>query len=1144
MKNKVNKQIIKALSVGLAASMALQPVTAFAETPEGETTNTGAATTTPTPAAAEAQSFDTQAQAATNAVNAASDALVAATPETPAQDYIPSAKAATDAEKTAVGNVLGSVGESASAKIDKKDVSVNDEYKAVNDELGKANTDLGTATSKIGDAQTANKAVEDYNKAVDTSIESSNDVVETLDKGTLTKIDGQDANVNVKEYGDSKKDVKGAINDANAAKTDYNSAEGLARGAFSEYGQVIVDSDNYIKNEATTDVSGEVLDQIKKDAAKCDKDLADAKDLVVKAGKELDDAQAEFDEANIALDAAQKDFEQAKADYLKVSAPDFGASDRAIKAAEKALNDAQAKFNLAKTALKTAEDDVKAKIGKQNSAKYAELVALQKEINDAKTDEAKATASQNFKDALIKYYLLGDDATDAVVTYGTTDYSKLGNNNIIVKEDGTKYYISGYDNNNQPIETLLPSVASASYVVEHEDGTKETVVRLFKIVDGENDSFTITDLTEKEAETIPYNVPVPAHYETGEGENAQTVEIAEGATVVEIKDANGKQTGAHVSNLTEEEKIYTYNVDGSAPQGTWTEGNTPVKGDVKYVAVTTANDPKVYYNTEDLPIGDAITEKVVTGYKDEQLDYKRADYDQWREDITKYCGEKGFEAIYHNRLTGKDYHFYENNKKLNKFFDELGSHFAGSFEIKYKSKITTDVPTGEYENVSASGIVVENYVTYDKYEYQQVGSVAGEDEVTTTEPASVVYKDDLGFKHEYWSEENEKDSIQAELQKHYEDNQVVNVTAVPHKNWKGHILYYTYTCTITTTTPTTVPVYDWVKIDTENVTTSKTMYSSQEYKYVEAGVRQQKIGDYYSIGYTDGQSKDLNSPDEKNKYDHQKDVNQAYVDAQTNFDATKKAFEEAQKKLDAAKNALANLKPAEGTKKDYVDAYNKAKKALKAAEDKKTEAEKALNAAKDAKRDADSAIAWADKAKTVADAMLTSAEKAKKAADDARNNQPGGGDDDDTPSTGGSDDTTPVVGPAIASNAVVTPAVAGDNAAVLGEVRKTSTRKASSKAAASTETVATDNSNGNSDNSAVAGAQKEETKTPEAPKEETKIEDNDTALAATPELEEKGFAWWWLLILAAIAGVSVEEYARRKSNKAKAEAKDSTKINK
>jgi hypothetical protein len=150
-------------------------------------------------------------------------------------------------------------------------------------------------------------------------------------------------------------------------------------------------------------------------------------------------------------------------------------------------------------------------------------------------------------------------------------------------------------------------------------------------------------------------------------------------------------------------------------------------------------------------------------------------------------------------------------------------------------------------------------------------------------------------------------------------------------------------------------------------------------------------------------------------------------------------------------------------------------------------------------------------------------------------------DDDDDDTTGGGDDTTPFIPVAVtpATN-VVTPVAENPEApAVLGA---RTTRRTAAKTAADTETPAVDNSN--NDNAAVAGAQKEETKTPEAPKEETKIEDNETALAATPELEEKGFAWWWLLILAAIAGVSVEEYARRKSNKAKAEAKDSTKINK
>lgn len=52
------------------------------------------------------------------------------------------------------------------------------------------------------------------------------------------------------------------------------------------------------------------------------------------------------------------------------------------------------------------------------------------------------------------------------------------------------------------------------------------------------------------------------------------------------------------------------------------------------------------------------------------------------------------------------------------------------------------------------------------------------------------------------------------------------------------------------------------------------------------------------------------------------------------------------------------------------------------------------------------------------------------------------------------------------------------------------------------------------------------------------IEDEETAKAASIPVDEtqqnKGFPWW-IVILAAIAGVSVEEYARRKNIKAKSE---------
>ena len=67
--------------------------------------------------------------------------------------------------------------------------------------------------------------------------------------------------------------------------------------------------------------------------------------------------------------------------------------------------------------------------------------------------------------------------------------------------------------------------------------------------------------------------------------------------------------------------------------------------------------------------------------------------------------------------------------------------------------------------------------------------------------------------------------------------------------------------------------------------------------------------------------------------------------------------------------------------------------------------------------------------------------------------------------------------------------------------------------------------------------------TPETPDKSTVdtvgIEDEDVALASSiPEEVKSGFSWWWLLILAAITGVSVEEIYKRKKAKAEAEKKN------
>ena len=51
------------------------------------------------------------------------------------------------------------------------------------------------------------------------------------------------------------------------------------------------------------------------------------------------------------------------------------------------------------------------------------------------------------------------------------------------------------------------------------------------------------------------------------------------------------------------------------------------------------------------------------------------------------------------------------------------------------------------------------------------------------------------------------------------------------------------------------------------------------------------------------------------------------------------------------------------------------------------------------------------------------------------------------------------------------------------------------------------------------------------------IADEAPAKAATPIETQKGFPYWVLIILAAIAGVSVEEYIRRKNENSKNDSK-------
>ena len=162
--------------------------------------------------------------------------------------------------------------------------------------------------------------------------------------------------------------------------------------------------------------------------------------------------------------------------------------------------------------------------------------------------------------------------------------------------------------------------------------------------------------------------------------------------------------------------------------------------------------------------------------------------------------------------------------------------------------------------------------------------------------------------------------------------------------------------------------------------------------------------------------------------------------------------------------------------------------------------------------------------------------------------------------------TNEVAAPASADGAVtVSSLVAADGAQVLGakrvattsdtaktttkvatdtkkEANKTSDNKASkseNKAVETNEAV-TDNTASESDKEAVvAESEPKNTEENTAQGEAVTIVDEESAKAADPAEKQASFPWWIVAILAAAAGISVEEYARRKNIKVKSNNKDS-----
>jgi hypothetical protein len=1127
MKNRVNKQIIKALSVGLAASMALQPVAVYAEEGEPVAPSSEPAESVPATGLTEAVPHDVEGGVADEA-----------------QEY------ATDASNPVevVTNEAGDVVKDERGDLDKADVTVdkvtdeilNNHAEAGEDPTNAIPKEAGIVTEKGKKIDLSGEVINKAKDLDEVDIDSTKDNIENA-KGALIVAEVADATENVCAQGASEI-VKEIENKASTAENEVSAANTRA--------DVLISAINNATTVEDAQSAYNELDALAKDTS----------DNIVKYSNEIKELQDKYADAIKALKGAQGRFTDAINNKENGAAANVAAASDEVKKANDAVQALKKAIDAAQKNINTVHEDAVA------------IIKAQKAVEDA--DELDKTEKQDdlFKTVMETYYadkLIGKNGKDPQFTQSENGYFTL---EYKIKKNGktetqTKYYdydvnedgdIVFYEKSEKEVKALD---AIAAYEAENKVSLSDDYKNVYEYTEGSGWNKTTKYITKAEIEkrddiqlidgsyyvlkdgkeTFKLNpiTSAPGKNDIKQGEtNTFDTGVQSGTESVSYE---VKSNGTVVKHTTATISTATYKRDKDTPETGYKKDRyskddkkkavaalgqdvtiLEVKDDNKTFYVLTGTYTPTYVLTLDEKDGvykvAPFGSENAAGYVNDDIEsnsysnnylYSSDLNGNWEKDPNRRFDPN---FLYENYLITGTVTFTqcdgkwqvvksevitsdEFEKDINKIGDD--QYKAGLDDLMEKIeaglsddgfsindiKINSKKYVGmyyvwpQYKNEEKSFTLTESYQLNDTYadEYEKfsfyidyikkVGTDVRQGDISTVEYENAVKAVEvLQDMLKDKTLKNLLDGEKGELAKELAET----------KNLLEKYNQYAQDADKAATDLANAKT----DIDTLNGAIS-TLYSNHETKKAKVALSdllgKQSISDFLGIKY-----------DENGKFGKRtkEDIEGMNVNELIAFlDELK---ETAEQKFEDAKTKLAELEQ----KKD------------------------------DAKKDLD---------QKVADLTPT--------GDD-------GDDDDDTPSYGGGDDTTPVVGPAIASNVVVTPAVAGDNAAVLGEVRKTSTKKASSKSAASTETVATDNSNGNNDNAAVAGAQKEETKTPEAPKEETKIEDSDTALAATPELEEKGFAWWWLLILAAIAGVSVEEYARRKSNKAKAEAKDSTKINK
>ncbi|WP_155832529.1 hypothetical protein [Butyrivibrio sp. VCB2001] len=471
------------------------------------------------------------------------------------------------------------------------------------------------------------------------------------------------------------------------------------------------------------------------------------------------------------------------------------------------------------------------------------------------------------------------------------------------------------------------------------------------------------------------------------------------------------------------------------------------------------------------------TYKSVVGYK-QKTETENLGKASSLDDVKRMIAESGknVKSVRVGRFIQTDYDI-NNPSFLARFINEVDKllRVRNNFDVTVSYE-TDDTTKPIYEDVNGIAEVVET--TYTK---------------TTTEDKSYTYSN-------FWTALDARATKSAAEANAPEGATVGDAYWVKTSRFTGY-----YACNVT-----------WIEKNTSTITveTSRKVYAADAVSKKVDAVAHQNAEYGTKLQVTTGDSlveNDLSTQlaDQAAKLaDQDLAVKQAEAATQSYYDAVK-AVETARAKVEKLKK------------------QNKPSVTLAAAQAELRAAMKKLGATYIAKNKAERAAYKAEAALAEANEELEAIIAKNRNNNPSNNDQPSGGDD----TTGGdntSNDTTPVINTVVSNTTV-------DNAEVLGANRSPARRAAranSTKTATESTEVTNDSSNAAVANDTNSTATEKETTTVETT---ATIADEDTAKAATPIETKKGFPYWVLIILAAISGVSVEEYVRRKNVKAKAD---------